>query len=305
MKESKIFSLITAVLLSFVTTGCNSSIISKPLILEKNDKIAEERFNEILQALEEKNMEAIKSMFSVNSKDEIENLDEKIASMFYFYNGKMQAYEVKGSPYTAEYWDSGDKSVKLYANYVIETDKEKYYLFFIERSNTSDLKDNGLYMLELRDEKDQYYSFEEQAGLFTSGDLKAENYLEAITTALTNSNYNLIQSLFANNIKDEIDLYDESLKIANLFEGRLKSFKELNTSVNISNDIIITKGYYEVAIEEFMSSNISGTYLIYFIHRKDRMNLNEDGLYTLEIVEKTNENTVLKQTNDAGIFIYN
>ena len=84
----KILSVISSALtLVILLTGCSSL----PIIRDGgNDmKIAEETFNSIINALDNKDSEALKAMFSEKAKEEAIDLDEGIEYIINFYQGKM------------------------------------------------------------------------------------------------------------------------------------------------------------------------------------------------------------------------
>ena len=148
-KFMRIFSMIISVI-AFVASlsGCSS--------YPSLDKVAEERFDGIISALENKDKEAIKSMFSKQALEEIENLDESIAYIMNCYKGELKS--VDKSLATDENLNGKNRKVTIKADYTVITDVETYNLFFIEISNTESPDENGLYMIWLskESEKEKY-----------------------------------------------------------------------------------------------------------------------------------------------------
>ena len=138
-------SIIFAITLLFSLSGCSSYPHQSWLEDDSMDKMAEERFEGIISALENKDKEAIKSMFSKQALEEIENLNESIAYFINCYKGKLNSFDRALS--TEENLSGKNKKVTIKADYTITTDMETYDLFFIEKSNTENLDEDGLYMI--------------------------------------------------------------------------------------------------------------------------------------------------------------
>ena len=156
-KFMRIFSMIISVI-AFVASisGCSSYPHQNWLEDDSLDKVAEERFDGIISALENKDKEAIKSMFSKQALEEIENLDESIAYIMNCYKGELKS--VDKSLATDENLNGKNRKVTIKADYTVITDVETYNLFFIEISNTESPDENGLYMIWLskESEKEKY-----------------------------------------------------------------------------------------------------------------------------------------------------
>ena len=82
-KFMRIFSMIISVIAFVASLSEDDSL----------DKVAEERFDGIISALENKDKEAIKSMFSKQALEEIENLDESIAYIMNCYKGELKSVD--------------------------------------------------------------------------------------------------------------------------------------------------------------------------------------------------------------------
>lgn len=306
MKISTVFSLIATTLLSFILTGCSLTSISQTLQLdtyEDDEKNYEERFNEIITALENKDSIAIKQMFSSNAKEEAINLDEGIERIVNMFEGKVISFD--GNKSSETNLDGADTLLTTRCGYIIETDKEKYQLIFIEKQNTADSEDNGLYMVELKKVKNIHYFNGDKAGAFTSEMLKPENYMQTISKSLANNNSQLIRDLFAKKVKDQIDIYDISNMAIDFFDGHVQSANEIETSIQKEGENVITKGYYEITTEEFISRKVIDTYLLYFVHKRNEVDQDSDGLYILQIARKTDENTELIIEENPGIYLQN
>ncbi len=147
-----ISAVITAITLLFYFTGYSYYPHQSWLEDDNLDKIAEKRCEDIVSALENKDKEAIKSMFSKQALEEIENLDENITYAINYYKGNLKSSE--GTTSTEENLNGKNKKVTIKADYTVTTDMETYNLFFIEKSNTENSDEDGLYLIQLARESE-------------------------------------------------------------------------------------------------------------------------------------------------------
>lgn len=145
---------IAVLLCSF--TGCFSYPHQSWLEDRSLDKIAEDRVSEIVTALENKDQAAIRSMFSKQALNEAGELDEAILSAIEYYTGNFVSSD--GTIATDESQNGKRKTFQIRADYTILTDLETYNLFFIEKYDSEDAQENGLYLIWISkdSEKDKY-----------------------------------------------------------------------------------------------------------------------------------------------------
>ena len=131
-------AVISAVVFLFFT-GCSSYPHQSWLEDRSLDKIADDRASEIVTALENGDQVAIRSMFS----------NQALKGNLVSSNGTIA---------TDESQNGKKKTFKIRADYTILTDLETYNLYFIEKYNSEDENENGLYLIWLSkdSEKDEY-----------------------------------------------------------------------------------------------------------------------------------------------------
>lgn len=83
-----------------------------------------EMFEKILKALDEEDVDALKSLMSDNVIKDVENLDEWVDELMEFYEGKSLSYECSGGV------EMGINPYFYEKEYAITTDKDVYYLSF-------------------------------------------------------------------------------------------------------------------------------------------------------------------------------
>ena len=309
----KMLLILTSLLFSVVTIGCIPipNIRENMLNASNEEKIADERMKEIITALENKDRKALKAMFSEKAKEDAVDLDEGIEHIINFYQGKMISFD--GTVDVEEKWINGKKKTIINPQYTIKTDMNVYEVYFEEIQSTTSSDENGVYRIYiLEKERGRYKHFTkstilESAGVFIydKDKLKPYDYFSGIVRILGNSDKDFLKELFSQNAIYETGGLEDSIKNAiDLFQGHMESSKEIETTVEKDGDNIVTKGYYEVTTKNhFNKPEEAGTYLIYFVHKRNEVDLDEDGLYTLEIAEKVDENTELSRIDKAGIIV--
>ncbi len=110
---------------------------------------ADERMEQIVSAIEDKDSETLKSFFSQVALAGAEDLDASIESLFAFVQGDIESWEYWTRTYRKKA-DYGKKSLKVRAEYTVKTDAEEYMFHFIDYIyDTYDPNNEGLYMLEI------------------------------------------------------------------------------------------------------------------------------------------------------------
>jgi len=275
------------------------------------EEIADERMKKIITALENEDSKALKAMFSKKAKDEAVDLDKGIEDIINLYQGGMVSF--KGTISSEENFNEGDKKTTIDAAYTIETDINVYAVYFKEISNTANPDEDGLYRIQILEKERgnyKYYAINkifESSGafIFDKDKLEPYDYLDGIVEIIQSNDEQGLKELFSPNaIAGAVDLEDSVKNANDLFQGHMESSKEIETTVEKDGDNIVTKGYYEVTTENhFNKPEEAGTYLIYFVHKRNEVDPDEDGLYTLEIAEKVDENTELSRIDKAGIIV--
>lgn len=168
MKNRLLFLIIFIIL--FILTSC-SFIPSRLKFLEtKSDKeIAESRVMEILEALENKDNEALKSMLSEEALSEAEDIDEGIKSFIDCYQGTHIKYEEGHS--TGGSLKYGQRA-EYYINSSVDvtTDVDIYRILFLDYTVCADNpKKVGLYRIQIVRIKDivkDGFGWRKEAGIY-------------------------------------------------------------------------------------------------------------------------------------------
>lgn len=164
IKRVIIFITIMALSLSLLSCNSDSSMLrdrTAELNASNDNEIADAHFQNIIGALENKDKERLKKMFSSNALEEAKDIDGGIDYIMGFYKGKMKSSDDGGGPVASDLKDNGEKKSELDCMYIVTTDEDTYIVFFIEQKVDTKNPDNvGLYMLQIIKESDQDKEFD-------------------------------------------------------------------------------------------------------------------------------------------------
>jgi len=123
------------------------------------ERAAKKRIKEILAAIENKDKEAMKALFSKKALAEVNDFDEGVDYLFDFFQGDVQSWEIDAWS-SGESIERGKKSIMLRVWYIVTTDKEKYMFFVIDYIKDTMNPDNaGLYTLRVIKAEDEETEF--------------------------------------------------------------------------------------------------------------------------------------------------
>ena len=95
--------------------------------------IANATFEELIKAIESKDKETLKSLFSENAISEAEDFDAAADDLFNYFQGKMTSYDDHGGAVAGTGLRSqGKEWYSIGPSYIVYTDKQEYHLGFRE-----------------------------------------------------------------------------------------------------------------------------------------------------------------------------
>lgn len=156
IKKKKLYLFTSAVILSLVLSSCGfrSEIMSRD-----DEKIADTRFEKIIEAIKSKDKVGLKKMFSQNALKEAKDIDGGIDYLIKFYKGKLISKDSAREGSDSN--DFGERISELDCMYTVTTDADKYIVFFIDKLVDTKNPDNvGLYMLQIIKESDEDKEFD-------------------------------------------------------------------------------------------------------------------------------------------------
>ena len=154
-KIRRLFPLITLMLL---LTSCSMGDSNmRKMFFARNDKqIANEQLEALLEAIQSKNAQAVKELFSDNAWAESGNMEKSILVLFDYFQGELVSYKSWAGPSVhatknhGEYWKSYD------CTYDFETTQDKYRLAMeiitVDTTDADNVGIQSLYIIRFEDD---------------------------------------------------------------------------------------------------------------------------------------------------------
>jgi thioredoxin-related protein len=151
--------IIVLLLICIMLLSSCSSGGGRRVIFDDSDIKADDRMEQLLETIKNKDKDAFKAMFSKQALKEANDFDGGMEYLFGFFKGNVDSWKQERftSETSSEY---GKKSVKLISWYKVATDKGKYKFFIIDYTKDTINPDNaGLYTLRVIKAKDEDTQF--------------------------------------------------------------------------------------------------------------------------------------------------
>ena len=154
----KIRRLLPLITLMLLLTSCSMGDSNmRKMFFARNDKqIANEQLEALLEAIQSKNAQAVKELFSDNAWAESENMEKSILVLFDYFQGELVSYKSWAGPSVhatknhGEYWKSYD------CTYDFETTQDKYRLAMeiitVDTADTDNVGIQSLYIIRFEDD---------------------------------------------------------------------------------------------------------------------------------------------------------
>ena len=134
---------------------CTSCSFGEP---NSDQKIANARMDKVLNAIHNKDKEALKAMFSKKSIAQTENFDQSITDLFDYFQGDFVSYDDWAGPEGDETWEYGDKQKILYSSYDVKTSNKEYRFtiqdFTVDTADADNVGIHSLYIIKMEDDID-------------------------------------------------------------------------------------------------------------------------------------------------------
>ena len=117
--------LLSSVIIILGLTGCSNKYFNDWFSSEQNE--TDKMCQQIIEACKQQDSEKLKSLFSEESKKNIENLDTEISAFFDYIEGSIQSFE--GDCASSSESNYGKRKTELDGMYLILTEKERYCIF--------------------------------------------------------------------------------------------------------------------------------------------------------------------------------
>ena len=162
----KTFPLLIVIILLLTSCSFGGSDMRKDFFAMNDNKVANECFEKIIEAIQNQDSTSLKSLFSDKALKEAQNMDETINELFNYFQGKMISYNDWGGPGvnagmnddgTGRYWK------KLNSTYDVKTSKDEYrFAMEFISMDTADADNVGirsLYVIRLENDTDSQFAY--------------------------------------------------------------------------------------------------------------------------------------------------
>lgn len=114
--------------MSFGLTACTGALYGRNWDAFSDEDIADDRIEELIEAIEDEDEGKIKEMISRNTADDVEGLDVQIQDLIEFYQGEMESYNGFSGPYVSQQSEDGDTRMVFELTYLIYTTEKTYWI---------------------------------------------------------------------------------------------------------------------------------------------------------------------------------
>ena len=128
MKKIIVFLILILVILS--SSSCGPSRIN-PMELKAERETANSRFENLLDKLESKDFEGVKSLFAESAK-QTEDFDKWLSMLINYYKGESYNYDDGAGLGTSETIKGGRKKIEFIKSYDVYTTEETYRIYLID-----------------------------------------------------------------------------------------------------------------------------------------------------------------------------
>lgn len=151
--------LLLFTIITLLTLALSSCSLFYKTYSRDDAKISETRFDEIIEALNNKDSETLKAMFSSNALKEADNIDEDIEYLMDFYKGEI--ISIESAREGSDSKDGDEREIELRTLNFVSTDEDEYIVFYIDNlTDTKDPDNVGLDMLQIIKQSDRKTQFD-------------------------------------------------------------------------------------------------------------------------------------------------
>ena len=149
----KTLLLLPIIGLVLVLTSCS---LRRNFLMKDDSSVANDKFSELIDAIQTQDVNALKSLFSKSALKEAENLDESIRHLFDYFQGELVSYNNWGGPGVTAEMEYGDYQEVYDATYDFETAQDKYRLWMeiitVDTTDADKVGIRSLYIIRFEDD---------------------------------------------------------------------------------------------------------------------------------------------------------
>lgn len=152
-----LFILIFSIALCSCSSGGGSAIV------DNDQKKANENFEQILEAIQAKDKNALISLFSKDCIENAKDLDESILVLFKYFEGEIEEYDDWGGPYVETTKENNQIIQIMEVSYDLKTSVQDYRVAVRyvtnDTTNISNIGLQSLYIIKTVDDSNLEYAY--------------------------------------------------------------------------------------------------------------------------------------------------
>ena len=149
MKKKISLWLFLSIFILSCSAGCMAAPKGRLGILASDEQRAAVRAEDILSAVQNRDSQALKDLFSPKAQSEASALDQEASDLMAFLEGEVVSWE-SDNFYSEEAIEYGKRKKLLLTEIFVYTDRDEYCLFVYDYNpDTIDPDNEGIYMIEV------------------------------------------------------------------------------------------------------------------------------------------------------------
>ena len=165
MKKSRITLTVLTLVISILLCSCSyfSADGNSDTWISSEREESNARMEELLEALDSGDREAVKSIFSQQAIDKSEDFESNLDELMEIYQGEFVSYDDWGSVNTDESFGGGQRLKILYSTYDVTTTQEVYRIavkdIVVHNNNEDNVGILSLYIIKYNEDTDTIYAY--------------------------------------------------------------------------------------------------------------------------------------------------
>lgn len=180
----------------FLSSCSLENIRTEMLNRDSDDLKANARFEQVIEAIKNKDKGNLKTLFSPKALGEVDDFDGNMNDLLDFFEGEVESWKKSSGPTVFESNDHGHVKKEVSSYYYVNTDKQKYFFLLQDYPVDTDHPDNvGLYLLLIVKAEDREKNYDVSQKILFDGKKKDITCWDLFTDKITRDG-NCHQSTF-------------------------------------------------------------------------------------------------------------
>jgi len=144
----KLVLILVLLLIATICFLCSCSLGGRGMIFNDDNKKANDRLEQIIAIINDKDKEMLKELFSSKALNDADDFEENLDKLFGFIQGEINSWEKPSGPTVFESNNYGHRTKQVNSYYYVMTEKQKIFFLIRDFPVDTDNPDNvGLYLL--------------------------------------------------------------------------------------------------------------------------------------------------------------